>query len=80
VTLVAATSAAYLMIMGGDKPAMNASGEQASTYALFCLLISPFLMSWATITMRQMKRVNEWVPSAAANFIQIFVFFGCMVL
>ena len=37
-------------------------------------------MSWATITMRQMRRVNEYVPSAAGNFIQIFVFFSVMVI
>lgn len=80
VTLVAAFAAAYLMIMGGEKAAESAAGERTSGLTLFCLLINPFLMSWATITMRQMRRVNEWVPSAAANSLQIFVFFGFMVM
>ena len=37
-------------------------------------------MSWATITMRQMRKVNEWVPSAAANFTQIPLFFLFMIV
>ena len=80
VTLLFATAAVYLMMMGGNKAAESAAGEKASNFEFFCLIISPFIMSWATITMRQMRSVNEWVPSAAANLIQIFVFFGWMVL
>ena len=37
-------------------------------------------MSWATITIRKMRDVNEWVPCAAAKFTQIPLFFLFMVV
>ena len=70
VTLLIAGAGAALMILGGGTDG-SSSHDLGS---LLALVANPFCMASATILMRNMRRVNEWVPSAASNLSQILIF------
>lgn len=52
------------MILGGND---NSEVRNSNSAALLVLILNPVLISVGTITMRSLRKTNEWVVSASAN-------------